>query len=436
MQWLRHLRPAGDPWTYDQLVGASASGPVLVAEAVQELGLQPVAWTVEVSESATASVHERERARGFPPSTTGRAREATERAFLTLLLSIYRGQSEPPKSGLSDELLEIIRADVRHGIPLDALMNRVWSVHTTAKDILVEAIRGVVSPEDLAVTMRSISDSAFDFANDFVRRVSIAYETEQRAWRGRRSDEQFQIVKAVIAGESPAESDDVVLPAHWSGRHVCAVAWLHDAGFVQNVEGQIGDWAAAVARSLGAANVFVFERDGLTHIWWNIEANAETPDVRSIAAIVRPKWLRLAVGHTGVGVTGFRESHLSAAQAARIRDFETDREVHFADDIGHLVLMLANPLDAARFVRRELGGLAADEPRLAEIRETVRLYLLSGNSRLVVANALHLAPNTIAYRVGQANELLASSVSARATPILLALQLLELVPGLLGDLRV
>jgi hypothetical protein len=431
MQWLRHLRPEGEAWTYDRLIDASASGPVLIAEAVEELGLQPVAWTVEISERATSSVNQRERAGGFPPSSTGRARQATERAFLMLLLSIYRGQSEAPKAGLSAELLEIIRADVRHGIALDALMNRVWSVHTTAKDILVEALRDVVSAEDLAFTMRRISDAAFDFANDFVRRVSVAYETEQRAWRSRRSEEQFQIVRAVISGEGPHESDDAVLPAQWSGKHVCAVAWLHGAGFVRNVEGQIGDWAAEVARALGAAHVFVFERDGLTRIWWNIEANADAPDVHAIAGFERPKWLRLAVGHPGVGVDGFRHSHLSAAQAARVRAFETEREIFFASEIGHLVLMLADPREAAQFVTRELGGLADDEPRLAEIRETVRLYLLSGNSRLTVASVLHLAPNTIAYRVGQANELLASSVSERATPVLLALELLELVPSLL-----
>lgn len=431
MQWLRHLRPEGEAWTYDRLIDASASGPVLVAEAVEELGLQPVAWTVEVSKQATLSVHERERARGFPPSSTGRARQASERAFLTLLLSIYRGQSEAPKAGLSEEFLEIVRADVRHGIPLDALMNRVWSVHTTAKDILVEALRDVVSEDELAVTMRRISDSAFDFANDFVRRVSAAYETEQRAWRGRRSEEQFQIISAVVEGERPSDSDDAVLPAQWSGRHVCAVAWLHGAGFVQNVEGQISDWAGEVGRALGAANVFVFERDGLTRLWWNIEANADAPDMHAIAKVERPRWLRVAVGHPGVGIDGFRHSHLSAAQASRMRTFETQREIFFASDIGHLMLMLANPREAAQFVTRELGSLADDEPRMAEIRETVRLYLLNGNSRLAVASALHLAPNTIAYRVGQANELLTSKVSERATPVLLALELLELVPSLL-----
>jgi hypothetical protein len=432
MQWLRHLRPEGDPWTYDGLLEACASGPVLIAEAVEELGMQPVAWTVQVSELATTSVHERERARGFPPSSTGRARQATERAFLTLLLSIYRGGSDAPSGGLSEEFLEIIRADVRHGIPLDALMNRVWSVHTTAKDILVEAIRDVVTPEDLTVTMRRISDSAFDFANDFVRRVSVAYETEQRAWRGRRADEQFRIVTAVATGESPPPSSDAVLPAHWSGRHLYAVVWLQDAGFVKNVESQIGDYAAAVASSLGATNVFVFEHDGLTHIWWNLDANDRAPDPRLIAEVTRPRWLRLAIGRAGAGIDGLRDSHLSSLHTARIRMFDTDREVFFAEDLAHLVLMLADPEGAARFVRRELGGLAADEPRLAEIRDTVRLYLLSGNSRVAVAGALHLAPNTIAYRVGQANDLLETSVGDRPTPVLLALQLLDLVPGLLA----
>ncbi|WP_159501770.1 helix-turn-helix domain-containing protein [Microbacterium sp. 18062] len=411
---------------------SSASSPVLLAEAVEQLGLQPVAWAVETSEHATTSVHERERAMGFPPSSTGRARQATERAFFSLLISMHLGRSAVLSGDLPEELRDIIRADVRHGIPLDTLMNRVWSVHTTAKDTLVEAIRELVEPEEFASAMRVVSDSAFDFANDFVRRVAAHYDAERRAWRGRRSEEQFQLALAVAGGASVPPAQDSVLPATWTGRHVWAVAWVQELGFIVDDETEIADFATEVAGVLGAVNVFVFEREGLTYIWWNFEGRGDL-DLRSIAALPRPRWLNLVVGPVGAGVQGFRDSHAAAVHAARVRDLQTDRGLLFTEDIDHLVLMLEDRAAAASFVRRELGALSGAEPRVVEIRETVRLYLAEGNSRLAVAKALHLAPNTIAYRVGQANDLLGRGVSDRASQILLALQLLDLVPDLLDE---
>jgi hypothetical protein len=101
------------------------------------------------------------------------------------------------------------------------------------------------------------------------------------------------------------------------------------------------------------------------------------------------------------------------------------------EDVGHLALMLEDGVAAAWFVQWELGPLTQPGARTQEIRDTVRLYLSSGNSRVAVADALHVAPNTVAYRVGKANELLGYPVGERAQQILLALQLVQLVPSLL-----
>lgn len=432
MQWLTRLQPDGGEWSYDRLHERSASTPVMLAQAVESLGWQATAWAVEASTHASTSFFERERVRGLPASTTGRARQATERALMTMLMSMRLGQSAF-RSGLPEEFVDIIRADVRHGIPLDALMNRVWSVHSMAKDILVESLREVVEPAEFPEVMRSVGEAAFDFANDFVRHVSMTYDAEQRAWRGRRAEEQFQIVEAIAAGSDSTSDSDSVLPAHWSGWHVYAVSWIDDPGFAKKYDVELAEFTTAVATTLDAAHVFIFENDGFTHVWWNVEGRATKPDVQSIVAVERPDWLRLAVGPAARGVDGFRDSYGAAVHVSGIRAFNAVKKVFFSDDVGHLMLMLADRGRAAQFVRRELSGLASAEPRVVEIRETVRLYLTSGNSRLAVATALHLAPNTIAYRVGQANELLPQPVSERPTTILLALQLLHLVPDLIAE---
>jgi len=98
------------------------------------------------------------------------------------------------------------------------------------------------------------------------------------------------------------------------------------------------------------------------------------------------------------------------------------------DDVAHLALMIADPGAVASFVKRELRGLLGPGERLADIRTTVKIYLDQAHSRVAVAEALHIASNTVAYRVGQAGELLGYPVTDRAQLILLALQLYENFP--------
>ncbi|GGA66421.1 hypothetical protein GCM10011490_16350 [Pseudoclavibacter endophyticus] len=433
MKWLDKLRPTGEPWSLQELMAVSASSPRLLVEAIEVLGMQPVAWVVETSAEINAAVDERERRRGFPTSQTGRSKRATERAFLMLLMSMRGGGSSYLSDGLPDELRSIVRADVRHGIALEVLMNRVWTVHSVAKETLTESVRAEVSPEELIDVLAAINEAAFDFANVFVRLVAASYEEEQRAWRRRRSGEQREIVERVIAGHEPPEACDATLPVLWGGLHLCGVAWLDETGHSEYIERELADFGARAAGLLDAVGVFVHESQGLTHFWWNFDAAAPWPDAGSLEHLERPPGVRLAVGSAGRGVDGFRESYHAAEQTATLRHWPTPYDVVIADDVAHLTMLLADPDAAWRFVRRELRALAGAETRIAEIRETVRLYLSGGNSRIAVAKALHLAPNTIAYRVGQAGELLGRSVGDRPTQVLLALQLVDLVPSLLAE---
>ncbi|MGO2110930.1 MAG: PucR family transcriptional regulator [Pseudoclavibacter sp.] len=434
MKWLEKLRPTGAPWDLEGLLAASASSPRLLVEGIDLLGMQPVAWIVEMSARINVAVDERERSRGYPTSHTGRSRPATERAFFMLLMSIRGGGASYLADGLPDELRAIVRADVRHGIPLEVLMNRVWSVHSVAKETLTETVRAEVTVDELVEVLAAINESAFDFANVFVRLVASTYEEEQRAWRRRRSDEQREIIERVIAGGEPPDACDATLSANWSGVHLCGVAWLDVSAHGEHIERELADYGAQAAGTLDVTNVFAHESQGLTHFWWNAPPGSPRPDPRSLEQLERPNGVRIAIGSVGRGVDGLRESYVAALQAATLRHWPSPYGFVLADDIAHLTMLLADRDAALAYVRRELGALAGAEMRLAEIRETVRLYLSGGNSRIAVAKTLHLAPNTIAYRVGQASELLGRPVGERPTQVLLALQLVDLVPALL-DMR-
>jgi DNA-binding PucR family transcriptional regulator len=83
-------------------------------------------------------------------------------------------------------------------------------------------------------------------------------------------------------------------------------------------------------------------------------------------------------------------------------------------------------------VREELAGLDGPEPKAVELRNTLRCFLKSGNSRLAAARELRLAPNTVAYRVARAAELLGRPAAERPTETLMALELASHFPDYLA----
>ena len=101
------------------------------------------------------------------------------------------------------------------------------------------------------------------------------------------------------------------------------------------------------------------------------------------------------------GIDGFRQTHHEADRAAAlVRSASTEHPtLTWYADI-ELAVMLAQDVALARaFVARELGPLAAPTPGAAELRETVAAYLASERSLAKAAEILHVARNTVAYRV-------------------------------------
>ena len=102
------------------------------------------------------------------------------------------------------------------------------------------------------------------------------------------------------------------------------------------------------------------------------------------------------------------------------------------EDVALLGLAITDKGQAARFTRSVLGELLQPGQRLADLRETVRLYLTEGNSRVAVARTLHVAPTTVAYRVAQAGQIIGEAISVRPLEVRFALELAHHFPDLVG----
>src|SRR6202008_1532788 len=111
----------------------------------------------------------------------------------------------------------------------------------------------------------------------------------------------------------------------------------------------------------------------------------EAPEPQALAAltqVVPTAGIRVAAGRPYPEVDGFRRSHCEARDAARVASLAGERAagVTLYDAVA-LVSLLSVDLERARaFVRTELGKLAAPQPAMARLRETLLVLLEEGMS--------------------------------------------------------
>ncbi|GAA3290235.1 hypothetical protein GCM10020295_04110 [Streptomyces cinereospinus] len=137
-----------------------------------------------------------------------------------------------------------------------------------------------------------------------------------------------------------------------------------------------------------------------------------------------PADIRFACGSVREGLAGFRQSHEDARHAARVVQLNprgTGRLVEYRD-VGLAALLSADLPALRRFVSDELGALAVDSPQADQLRETVRRYLRNERGLAAAAAQLHVARNTVTYRVKRAQEILGHDLAARLPELTAALE--------------
>ena len=431
MEWIGQLRPATGPWSPAELAARRASDAQTIGSAVDAIGPGAVAWAIETAERITQRFENEGETIGVPAASTGFSRQGAEAGLLNALVAMAM-DTPADDMRISPALTSLARVAVRQGMPVDALIHKAWASHAASQDEMLEMIGLVVPPEQQVATIRAMSTAMFAYGNATVRALTDAYQEERRNWDGRLPEERRRIVAALVRSDQVPPDAEAALGVPLSGGHRFAHAFSARGAHLPDLEDTIDRFARDAARLIGADRVIVLPHDAAVQIWWT-SAAAPRPDA---AALLRahglPGGVRLALGPGGVGIQGFRDSFHGAKEAARVARAATEGDIWDYDEIAHLALLLSDRAAARRFVRHRLGPLLGPGERLVDIRTTLRRYLETGNSRVVVAKELHIAPSTVAYRVALAEELLGPAIRERSAQLQLALQLVQLAPEL-GD---
>ncbi|WP_067432798.1 PucR family transcriptional regulator [Nocardioides jensenii] len=386
-QWLLTLTGSGRH--------APASHPPLVARVRDVLGPGALDWGVDVGHEMATTIIADITAMGGGEEAFDTLRMGTEASTLHSMLMLV---SDDPTSGtVPEESLEGDRVFAQRRIPLDVVLHGIRVGHSIMARSLLDAASTMVEEPLRTQEMKRTSEWLFGYMDDFASTMSAEYLAEHDRWVTSAAAERAELVASILDGTPVRVADaSTTLGYPLDRHHLALVVWrtpgsAETATDLQRVAAKLladSGCSASLVVPFGASSVWVWTS-------WR-SGDIERPQ------LVAPDLpgINVTVGTLAAGVDGFRQSHHEALQAAElVRGASSPTWLTWYDDVELAVLLSSDPALARAFVSRELGPLAADTAPAAELRETVATYLACDRSLAQAAEILHVARNTVAYRV-------------------------------------
>ncbi|MEV5539910.1 helix-turn-helix domain-containing protein [Saccharopolyspora shandongensis] len=375
----------------------------------------------------------------YPDAQTVEENLVSTEASIRQLAAIMERAKDPRQVELPPSTLAMARSGVQRQIPSAKLMRfyrlgqeHVWQwmfAHITACSC---------DTSEQTTAIELATGWLFAYTDAAMQRAEQAYETEREAWLRGAAATRAAALQAILAGhERDHQRASTRLRYNVNRHHVGAVAWTESAPQNGDVQSPLSTALTALAQSITAETTLIHPLGSLAVGAWFSRGYAFTADdieaaQRADRPLDLPRGVRIAVGEPAWGLDGFRSTHIEATHARRVASLT----VPHADTITRyrsvavVALATADPEHALAFVTGVLGSLADNDDTTRRITMTLSAYLEDNRSRNRVADRLSIHPNTVSYRVRQAEELLGRSVDIDTLDLRVALAMLPTLPGL------
>ncbi len=419
--WVRALAGRG--------LGLSpASHTDTVQRATRALGAGPVEWAIELGYQMNVRLLHEIPALGEGDFTFDELRSGPESAVLQSLLLVT--VNDPGLSRATPEALEGNRDFVPRGIPLDQLLRGIRLAHSHMAGAMLAAIAELVPEPAATAEMKRTSELLFGFIDDFSSMMTAEYLVERDRWVAGTVAARVEVVQAILNGtgiDPVAAGATLAYPLDRS--HIALV--LRKEGDVGTSVSMLQDTAAKVLGRLGCRATLLIPQGGSTLWAWGGRSSFP-PEMPATEEIVRQTAITVGLGGPGRGITGFRGSHGEAVRAVALAQGAAPGpagRVICYRKVDLIALLASDAEMAAAFVVRELGPLAERSRAAADLRLTLAAYLDTERSLVRAAERLHVARNTVAYRVHKAEDLLRRDLRERTIELQCALRLAEMLPA-------
>ncbi|EXU68081.1 hypothetical protein Z951_11605 [Streptomyces sp. PRh5] len=401
---------------------APASSAQSIAEAMDRLGAEPVAWAVALGDELARVVIREVPELGGGAGPFDTLRMGAEAATLHALLLLADPEADPVADRtVPEESLLGDREFARRRLGLDKVLRGIRVAHAALTHALMNACQELAPPSARAEQFRRVSELLFDFVDTFSSRMTAEYLSEHDRWVTSGAAAREETVRSILDGRPvKLEAASELLTYRLEGHHLAVIAWCDNPA--PDVTDDLQRAAAELLHQRGCTSTLVLPM-GRTTVWaWGVPgASAST---RKPATAGYPDGFRIACGSVRQALPGFRQSHEDAQHAARIAHLNPAGTGPVVDypDVELAALISADLPALRRFVRDELRELAADDQHADRLRRTLRMYLRNERSLTVAAAQLHVARNTVTYRVKRAQEVLGHDLAARLPELMTALE--------------
>ncbi len=354
-------------------------------------------------------------------------------AGLRQLAQVIEAGADPRRVELPPSTIAIARAVVQQQVSLADLMRN----YRLAQELVWQWMHARIAaaepdPADLAKAIELATGWIFGYVDGALVRVEQIYESEREAWlRGAAAARSAAVDDILAERERDPHRASIRLRYDINRAHLGVLAWVDDVPDDGDAQALLGKVIAEAAAAAGADSHVVHPVGSLAVAGWVSRRKPFTEDDVTAAGAAAPE-VRLAFGDPDTGLAGFRRTHQQAAHARRVAGLsgpDGERVTRYRE-VAVAALASADTEHAAAFVTRVLGPLAADDEDTARVASTLAVYLQENRSRARTAARLFVHPNTVSYRVNQAETILGRSIDVDTLELSVALALLPTLPRL------
>jgi DNA-binding PucR family transcriptional regulator len=399
--------------------------------------------TAELAEQAVARM-QIEMPALFPDPHSVKENVVSTEAGIRQLADIIDVGGDPRDVELPAPTSAIARAGVQRQLPLASLMRFYRVAHELMWQWMWERVTAsAVDQLQQAAALRLASSFMFGYVDTAMNRAEQAYEAEREIWLRNTAAARTDAIDDILSQrERDQQRASKRLRYDVNRQHVGAIAWVDSVPEDRDAQTSLAEALTILARELGGETILIHPAGAFAASGWlSRQTDFAAVDFGAGTAARRPKLpdgVHVSIGEPGHGLKGFRCSHIEAENARRVASLAGPHAAPLTRyrDVAVAALASSDAEHAASFVQRVLGPLAADDEATYRVATTLSVYLQENRSRARAARRLTVHPNTISYRVDQAQMILGRSIDTDSLDLAVALALLPTLPGLVRQSRV
>lgn len=328
------------------------------------------------------------------------------------------------------QVYDLARTLARRGFELSLLLS-VYRIgqRATWQFITLKLQSEVSDPAVRSAVLMQFWSHAAHWLDTTVVSLIVVFGEERERWQRGNLARRAALVNSIVAGQA-VDIDAAVTTLAYPLRQNHTAFTLRVAESVPETDVQrlLESSARSVSMAVGGSRPLMISSGARAAWCWTSTPRPIPPATRTAPRL--PRYVHATMGTCHNGLDGFRLSHIEALAALAVADRDDQPVVFFQDvELACLATGILGPEARTAFVRRELAGLAAADESANRLRETLRIYLRNGGDAAVTGELMQLHPNTVRYRVRQAEKLLGHSIQQRRVQVELALEIIGVVGG-------